>query len=306
VRHRESHRVCGGFRGRWRGRRAEQWEPRASGGDRHPDWQTEVVALATRPAIFRQELESLLALSTQNLRVRVRRLHYCSGIALLSDYPVVALPEGGVEIMIGDLVSEELRVLVLALEVLPIPPLADGNPAASIKGEALLDIELAYDEITEAGITSKTERRTIRFSAVQNPADVRVNEQVVEWVAAQEVGRTISAAIAERDRGDLDAVRRRLKELKERLARYGCSDRIKMALENLAEFEAAEEVWSARSRKTSRSFSTRLRKTSFYYEAQFREEEPSKVDPEAGKPRDKPEEQANPPKPSEEPPTRGA
>lgn len=28
--------------------RAEQWEPRASGGDHHPDWQTEVVALATR------------------------------------------------------------------------------------------------------------------------------------------------------------------------------------------------------------------------------------------------------------------
>ena len=231
------------------------------------------------PAIFRQELESLLALSAQNLRVRVRKLHYCSGIALLSDYPVVALPEGGVEITVGDLVSEEQRVLVLAMEVLPIPPLADGTPAASIDGEALLEIELAYDEITETGITSKTEQRTIRLAAVQNPADVRVNEQVVEWVAAQEVGRTISDAIADRDRGDLDAVRRRLRELKERLERYGCAEGIKKALENLAEFEAASEHWGARARKMSRAFSSRSRKTSSYYDAQFREDAPAEESP---------------------------
>jgi Ca-activated chloride channel family protein len=227
------------------------------------------------PAIFRQELESLLALSAQNLRVRIRKLHYCSGLGLLSDYPVVALPEGGIEIMVGDLVSEEQRVLVLALEVLPIPPLADGQPAASIEGEALIEIELAYDEITGTGITSKTEQRTIRLAAVQNPADVRVNEQVVEWVAAQEVGRTISDAIADRDRGDLDAVRRRLRELKERLERYGCAEGIKKALENLAEFEAASEDWGARVRKTSRAFSSRSRKTSSYYEAQFRDDAPA-------------------------------
>jgi Ca-activated chloride channel homolog len=235
------------------------------------------------PGIFRQELESLLALSAQNLRVRVRKLHYCSGLALLSDYPVVALPEGGVEIMVGDLVSDEQRVLVLALEVLPIPPLADGTPAASIEGEALLDVELAYDEIAEAGITSSTEQRTIRLSAVQNPADVRINEQVVEWVAAQEVGRAISEAIAERDRGDLEAVRRRLRELRERLARYGCADSIKKALENLAEFEAASEQWGSRARKMSRSFSTRSRKTSSYYESQFGDKptpkEPEDEDP---------------------------
>jgi hypothetical protein len=111
--------------------------------------------------------------------VRIRKLPYCSRLGLVSDYPVVPLPEGGIEIMVGDLVSKEQRILVLALEVLPIPPLADGRSAASIEGEALLEIELAYDEITEAGITSKTEQRTIRLVAVQDPADVRVNAQVL-------------------------------------------------------------------------------------------------------------------------------
>jgi len=221
------------------------------------------------PSIFRQELESLLALSAQNIRVRVRQLHYCSGIAVLSDYPIVALPEGGIEIMVGDLVSEEQRVLVLALEVLPIPLLPDGSAAASIEGEALLEIELAYDEITAEGVTSKTEKRTIRLAAVQDPADVRLNEEVVEWVSTQEVGRMIAETIEVRDRGDMDGVRRRLNEIRDRLKRYGSAASTRKALENLAEFEAALENWDARSRKMSKVYSSRSRKTSSYYDAQF-------------------------------------
>jgi Ca-activated chloride channel family protein len=261
----------------------------------------------TFPAIFRQELESLLSLSAQNLRVRIRKLHYCSGLAMLSDYPMVALPEGGIEITVGDLVSEEQRVLVLALEVLPIPPLADGQPAASIEGEALLEIEIAYDEITATGITSKTEQRTIRLVAVQDAADVRVNEQVVEWVAAQEVGRTISEAISERDSGDFDAVRERLKATKEKLERYGCPEGTDKAIENLKAFEEAADEWTARSRKTSRFLSSRSRKMSSYYEAQAMRDPANQPPPPAppappapqvpppAPPADKPDDEANPP-----------
>ena len=196
------------------------------------------------------------------------------------------------------------RVLVLALEVLPIPPLADGQPAASIEGEALLEIELAYDEITETGITSKTEQRTIRLVAVQDAADVRVNAQVVEWVAAQEVGRTISEAIAERDRGDIDAVRRRLKATKDKLERYGCAESTGKAIENLNAFEETSAEWGPRARKTSRAFSSRSRKTSSYYEAEPLDDQSGNQPPQAPPATpDKPEDQANPPKPSEQPPT---
>ncbi len=222
------------------------------------------------PGIFRQELEALLAISTQNLRVRVRKLHYCSGVALLSEYPVVALPEGGVEITIGDLVSEEQRVLVLALEVLPIPPLADGSAAASIAGEALLDLELAYDELAGNGITSRVEQRTVRLAAVQDPADVRVNEQVIAWVSAQEVGRAIAEAIHERDRGDLEAYQRRMKALREKLARYGSPGGTRQALEDLGAFEAASVQWDAGTRKSSRAYSTQVLQASSYYEPKLR------------------------------------
>ncbi len=239
------------------------------------------------PAIFRQELESLLALSVQNLRVRIRKLHYCSGVGLLSDYPMVALPEGGIEITVGDLLSEEQRVLVLALEVLPIPSLPDGQVVATIQGEALLEIELAYDEIAESGITSKTEQRTIRLAAVQDPADVRVNAKVVEWVAQQEVGRTISEAIAERDRGDIEAVRRRLRTTKEKLESYGCAESTGKAIENLKMFEEASEEWGPRERKTSRSHSSRSLRTSSHYMAEpihDKSGDPQPPDPGAGVP----------------------
>ncbi len=223
--------------------------------------------------IFRQELESLLALSVQNLRLRLRKLHYCSGVTLLSDYPMVHLPEGGVEITIGDLVSEEERVLVLALEVLPIPFLPDGTPAVGLEGEALLEIELAYDEINETGITSQTEQRTIRLAAVQNPDEVRVNSQVVGWVATQQVGRAIAEAIVERDRGDVNAVRERIRETREQLESYGCPADTNASIENLTRFEEASAEWDSRDRKRTRSFLSRTMKMSSYYQAEYEEPE---------------------------------
>jgi Ca-activated chloride channel homolog len=50
------------------------------------------------PEIFRQELDSLLKLSAQNVRVRLKKLHYCTGVSVTSDYPSVTLPEGELEI----------------------------------------------------------------------------------------------------------------------------------------------------------------------------------------------------------------
>jgi Ca-activated chloride channel homolog len=154
------------------------------------------------PAIFQQELDSLLKLSAQNVRVRVKQLHYCTGVAVISDYPTLSLPEGGIELTLGDLVSEEERVLVFALEVLPIPSLPEGCPAASLEGEALLEVEILYDVIVSDGVTSKKEQRTIRVLPVQSEADVKVNEIAIKWVAEQIAGQAISDAISARDQGE--------------------------------------------------------------------------------------------------------
>lgn len=221
------------------------------------------------PGIFKQELESLLKLSAQNLRIRLKKLHYCSGVSLLSAYPTVTLPDGELEIAVGDLVSEEQRVVVLALEVLPLPALPDGEPPASLEGEALLEIECLYDEIVPEGVASRKEQRTIRVLPVQSEADVKVNETVVEWVAEQAAGRAIAEAIKDRDRGDIQALKLRMQETKSLLSRYGRTDKLRAAADILEHFEESTENWDARTRKRSRMMSSRSLRTSSYYQAQM-------------------------------------
>ena len=226
---------------------------------------------ATEPEAFQKifmlELESLLALSVQNLRVRVRKLQYCDRFGVVSSYTVLERPEGVFEITIGDLVSDEERVLVLVLEVLPLPLMGDGLPVASLEGEALLDLEIAYDEITEEGVHSRVEQRTIRISAVQNPADVVRNGQAVRWVAIQEVGRMMMAAILERDNGDELVVRERIRRTKEKLEGYGMEKATEEALETLRIFEKKVVTWDLRSRKQVRHYSAMSTMTSSYFQA---------------------------------------
>ena len=226
---------------------------------------------ATEPEAFQKifmlELESLLALSVQNLRVRVRKLQYCDRFGVVSSYTVLERPEGVFEITIGDLVSDEERVLVLVLEVLPLPLMGDGLPVASLEGEALLDLEIAYDEITEEGVHSRVEQRTIRISAVQNPAEVVRNGQAVRWVAIQEVGRMMMAAILERDNGDELVVRERIRRTKEKLEGYGMEKATEEALETLRIFEKKVVTWDLRSRKQVRHYSAMSTMTSSYFQA---------------------------------------
>ena len=226
---------------------------------------------ATEPEAFQKifmlELESLLALSVQNLRVRVRKLQYCDRFGVVSSYTVLERPEGVFEITIGDLVSEEERVLVLVLEVLPLPLMGDGLPVASLEGEALLDLEIAYDEITEEGVHSRVEQRTIRISAVQNPAEVVRNGQAVRWVAIQEVGRMMMAAILERDSGDELVLRERIRRTKEKLEGYGMAKATEEALETLRIFEKKVVRWDLRSRKQVRHYSAMSTMTSSYFQA---------------------------------------
>jgi ADP-ribosylglycohydrolase/uncharacterized protein YegL len=209
------------------------------------------------PAIFQQELDSLLNLSAQNIRVRLKRLHYCTGVGIISDYPSVALPEGGVELTLGDLVSEEERVLVLALEVLPIPPLPDGGTVTSLEGEALLEVEILFDEIVPGGVTSAKEQRTIRVLPVQSEADVKVNEIAIKWIAEQIAARAISDAIPARDQGDAEALKQRLASTRERLSRYGRPGLTQAAAGALDEFEDSSREWTARARKERRAELTR-------------------------------------------------
>ncbi len=158
------------------------------------------------PAIFEHELQGLQGVSVQNLRVRLKPLDFCDGFAALNEYPSVTLPDGRVEFAVGDLVSEEERVAVFALNVLPLPAI-DGRPVTSLEGEELLEVELVFDEITKDGIASRSIQQTVRVQATQDPAEVRVNETVLSWVAVQQAARSLRESNQLAREGDIMGAR---------------------------------------------------------------------------------------------------
>lgn len=230
------------------------------------------------PDIFRKELESLQNISAQNVRVRVRKLHYCTGVLVMADYPLTPLPDGGLEIAVGDLVSLEERALVFGLEVLPLPEAAGLN----LEGEALVDVEVAWDEITDAEIRARVERITLRVKAVQDPAQVVVNDAVLSWVALQQAGQTLRQAIPDMDGGRIGSVRERVLKALDGLKRYGRPESVAEGVALLEEFLARMEHWDVSQRKHASARYHRASKPSSYYRVSELPQRPPEAKPAAG------------------------
>lgn len=192
---------------------------KATGGALHDANQPDQL-----PEVFRKELDGLQSVVVQNLRLRARSCGFVERIAVFGDYVGTERPGGGKEVAVGDLVSGEQRVVVLALDVLPIPPGADGRVVANWDGEDLLELELRYDEITAAGMVSRTESHRVKVRPVQSPEDVRVNEDVLPWVTLQSAAAVVERSIRLRDQGRRDEAARLLKDELERLAKMPASD----------------------------------------------------------------------------------
>lgn len=214
------------------------------------------------PGIFAAELDGLQRTAVQNLRLRFRPLDFVERLAELGDYASTRLPDGRIEFPIGDLVSEEQRVAVFFLQVMPIPLVAPGTPAATLDGEALLEVEIVFDEIQESGVTSHAEHHTVRVRPTQDPADVRVNETVLPWVTAQQAADLMEKAIARRDAGDLRGARRILSAGIARLRAYERDQQTSEARHLLEETNAklADDAEYARSRKNIRYSSSTLKR----------------------------------------------
>ena len=159
------------------------------------------------PEIFRKELDGLQSIVVQNLRVRVRSCGFVDRITLMGDYPELSLGDNLKEYALGDFVSGERRVAVLALSVLPIPPGADGRPTATWDGEDLVSLEIRYDTITREGLVSHVEAHRVKVRPVQSPEDVQVNKEVLPWVSLQSASAAVERAIRLRDEGHAEQAR---------------------------------------------------------------------------------------------------
>ena len=198
----------------------------------------------TFPAIFASELDGLQRLAVQNLRVRVQALDFCEAYTLLGEYPALALPDGRMEFAIGDLVSEEQRIVCFGVQALALP-LVHGKPPFDLQGELLLGFEVVWDELLDQGVVSRTLTQQVRIQATQDPAGVVVNGIVAPWVSLQKAGKVAA-----------------LDKAIQELSPYG--DRAAEALKLLHDLKEkiAGGEWSQRERKNARYRSSSYRKMS--------------------------------------------
>ena len=212
------------------------------------------------PTIFKEELHGLQQISAQNVRVRLKRLDFCEALGQLSDYPVVSLPDGRIELAIGDLISEEDRVLVLLALALPLP-LINGTPVASLEGEKFLELEILWDEIGEKEIKSCRHEQVIRITGTQNPDEIQLNEETVAWIAVQRAGKALDEATKDVDANKIDEAKGKLRQALDALKRYKLDDKAADGIRLLQDFLVRLE---------SGDFTLRDRKTSSYSSAYYR------------------------------------
>jgi len=240
----------------------------------------------TLPAIFASELEGLQKLALQNLRLRIQTLDFCEKYSLLGEYPALALPDGRMEFAIGDLVSEEERIICFGVQALALP-LINGKPPFNLKGELLLSVEILWDEILEQGVVSRTLTQQMRIQATQDPAEVVVNSVVVPWISLQKAGAVAADVTKKMDQGQMnEALAVRDKTILE-LGQYG--ERGAEAIKVLQEMKdkIASDGWTLRERKSSRYRSAGYRKMSSKEMWSLKEQAPSF--------KEKPPEPGNPP-----------
>jgi Ca-activated chloride channel family protein len=215
----------------------------------------------TLPAIFAAELDGLQKLAVQNLRVRLQPLQFCERYAPLGEYPALKLPDGRMEFAIGDLVSEEERVVCFAVQALALPLIA-GKPAFDLQGELLLDVEVLWDELLEQGVVSRTLTQQVRIQATQDPAQVVVNSVVAPWITLQKAGVVAAEVNRRMDQGQVHEALAALAKTIQELEPYG--ERAAEAIHVLREMQhkIANDEWNVRERKLSRYRSSNYRKMS--------------------------------------------
>jgi Ca-activated chloride channel family protein len=165
------------------------------------------------PEVFEAELEGALRISVQNLRVKVSKEDFCYRWVNLPGLKGTRHSDGGIELIVGDLVSEEERSFAIQTHVMPIPLGANGQEVASLEGEKILKLEFKYDLIEEDRLVSKEEERVIRVAATQDPSEFKLNESILPIVSSQRAGRVMRRAVEKLDQNRFDEALRDLEHM---------------------------------------------------------------------------------------------
>jgi Ca-activated chloride channel family protein len=153
------------------------------------------------PTIFAQELEGLLAIAAQNVRVTftpsrlVRRVDLCSAVEHHQDGKTLT-------VTVGDLVSEDTRSILVTFRV---------GSSTQEGWVGLGTITVTYDDVV-GGIHAKTIRHELLVGAMApgKVAAIPPDAAVVKELLILRAAKVLHAAIAQADAGDMKGAVQRL------------------------------------------------------------------------------------------------
>lgn len=145
------------------------------------------------PGIFAEELQGLVAVVAQDVRLRVRP---AGGAALRFIYGYPAVPDGaGAVLDLPDVYGAERKALVVGLD---LPALPEGT-------WPVIEVELAYRDAT-AGAAPVTVRTALEVESTTDEARVAasLNAEVVKEATLQDAAQAQKRALELADAGRLD------------------------------------------------------------------------------------------------------
>jgi len=198
------------------------------------------------PAIFSEEFDDLVSVVAQNVSVELRPAREMQLLAVLNDYPSVAV-EGGVQVQLGDAFSGQRLRLVLRLH---IPNLV------SLGVQQIAELVLRYVTVGEEVVSHQTSfpllvNAVSAEEAAQAAPDPEVTDEVVVLAAARATDRARQLADDGRHEAAAHLLRETVQQLREVAPRSGASeDLLRQAelLENTSD-ELDTATYSAAMRK---------------------------------------------------------
>ncbi len=171
------------------------------------------------PGIFEEEIEGLLSLAAQHVRLRFRLAPGCRFVELHHDHPLHHTPDG-VEVDLGDLYALEPRPALFRLELAPPAPprpgerVVDGGWRGWSPGE---ELSLGTLEVSGyrtggpdgAGVRREVVELPMRFTLAR---EGRADPEVERVRALLRTARARRDAMAREERGDVPGAQRILRE----------------------------------------------------------------------------------------------
>jgi len=189
------------------------------------------------PAIFAHELEGLLGIAAQNLRVEVRPADTVRLAAVHHEYPRVDADGGTLRLELGDLYPREPKSLLCEFMV------SDVVSTGSIPVATLV---VTADVLCERGVEHQRIELPVTVSPSNGP---EVNPEVQRELLLLEAARARREALDAERAGDYEGGRRRLEAMRVKLEASGLADEVVLEetadLHHVAALYAAEAVTPA-------------------------------------------------------------